>query len=69
MSAWQLGDDPQLDGESLRRWAHQFGYGGHCFTKSRRYSTTFKALREARADHAAVHSAPVSDRPAKVTTT
>jgi hypothetical protein len=37
----------------VRRWAHQFGYGGHCFTKSRRFSTTFKALREARATHAA----------------
>ena len=37
----------------MRRWAHQFGFGGHCFTKSRRCSTTFKALREARATHAA----------------
>ena len=37
----------------MRRWAHQFGFGGHCFTKSRRFSTTFKALREARATHAA----------------
>jgi hypothetical protein len=24
------------------------GYGGHCLTKSRRYSTTFRALRAAR---------------------
>jgi hypothetical protein len=31
--------------------AHAFGYGGHCLTKSRRYSTTFKALREARERH------------------
>ena len=30
------------------RCAHAFGYRGHCLTKSRRYSTTFKALREAR---------------------
>ena len=37
----------------MRRWAHQFGFGGHCFTKSRRFSTTFKALREARAAYAA----------------
>ena len=27
---------------------HQFGYGGHYLTKSRRYSTTFTRLRHAR---------------------
>jgi len=32
----------------LARCAHAFGYRGHCLTKSRRYSTTFKALRAAR---------------------
>ena len=32
----------------LRRWAHQFGYGGHTLTKSRNYSVTFAALRSAR---------------------
>lgn len=32
----------------LGRCAHALGYRGHCLTKSRRYSTTFKALREAR---------------------
>ena len=57
-SAWQLGARSELDGKRLRRWAHQLGFGGHCFTKSRRYSTTFKALREARALHAAEHSTP-----------
>ena len=31
--------------------AHKLGYRGHCLTKSRRYSTTFKALREARERH------------------
>ena len=31
--------------------AHAFGYRGHCLTKSRRYSTNFKALREARERH------------------
>ena len=56
-TAWRLGARPELDGRRLRRWAHQLGYGGHCFTKSRRYSTTFKALREARAEHAAAHRA------------
>ena len=38
--------DPRLD-----RVAHQFGYRGHCLTKSRRYSTTFTDLRQARAEH------------------
>jgi hypothetical protein len=31
--------------------AHTFGFRGHCLTKSRRWSTTFKALRQAREDH------------------
>ena len=44
----------------VRRWAHQFGFGGHCFTKSRRFSTTFKALREARAAHAAAAAGEAS---------
>jgi hypothetical protein len=55
--AWQLGEHAHVDGDRMRRWAHQFGFGGHCFTKSRRFSTTFKALREARAAHAASRSA------------
>jgi hypothetical protein len=56
-SAWQLGDRQDVDHKRMRRWAHQFGFGGHCFTKSRRFSTTFKALRAARAIHAAGQSA------------
>jgi hypothetical protein len=32
----------------LRRWAHMLGFGGHFSTKSRRYSTTLRVLREAR---------------------
>jgi hypothetical protein len=32
----------------LRRFAHTLGYTGHLITKSRRYSTTFLALRERR---------------------
>jgi hypothetical protein len=59
--AWQLGEREQIDGKRMRRWAHQFGFGGHCFTKSRRFSTTFKALREARATHAANHAAAAVD--------
>ncbi|GGL09790.1 replication initiator [Mangrovihabitans endophyticus] len=34
----------------MRRWAHMLGFGGHCFTKSRRYSTTFGQLRNERLD-------------------
>jgi len=32
----------------LRLWAHTLGYRGHWATRSRRYSTTLKALRKAR---------------------
>ncbi|MEA2233796.1 MAG: hypothetical protein QOD83_3612 [Solirubrobacteraceae bacterium] len=35
----------------LAQCAHTLGYRGHCLTKSRHYSTTFKDLRQARADH------------------
>jgi hypothetical protein len=55
-SAWQAGERDDVDTDRVRRWAHQFGFGGHCFTKSRRFSTTFKALRQARAQHAASHA-------------
>jgi hypothetical protein len=40
--------DRDLDGRRLAKTAHAFGYRGHCLTKSRRYSTTFKMLRTAR---------------------
>jgi hypothetical protein len=40
--------DAELEGRRLGRTAHAFGYRGHCLTKSRRYSTTFKELRGAR---------------------
>jgi hypothetical protein len=32
----------------LRRWAHMLGYGGHFLTKARRYSITFRLLRNTR---------------------
>ena len=47
-AAWELGGRPQFDGLRLRAWAHMLGFGGHWSTKSRRYSTTFAALRRAR---------------------
>jgi hypothetical protein len=60
-ACWRLGrPDADLDPQAatknngrmaysrLRRWAHMLGFGGHFSTKSRRYSTTLGALREAR---------------------
>ncbi|WP_372509165.1 replication initiator [Actinomadura madurae] len=45
-AAWTLGQHPGF--ESLRRWAHMLGFGGHFLTKARHYSVTFAALRAAR---------------------
>lgn len=45
-AAWTIGQRTDLDG--FKRWAHQFGYGGHTLTKSHEYSVTFAALRAAR---------------------
>jgi hypothetical protein len=47
-AAWQLGHHPHEDFQALRRWAHMLGFRGHFATKSRRYSTTLRALRIAR---------------------
>jgi hypothetical protein len=54
-AAWLLGKANGLmyghdhGWESLRHWAHMLGFGGHFLTKARRYSVTFRALRDARA--------------------
>lgn len=50
---WHLGGLPGLDHLRLRAWAHTLGYRGHCLTKSRHYSTTYTALRGARAAYRA----------------
>ena len=42
---------PALAGRRFGACAHALGYRGHCLTKSRRYSTTFTALRQAREQH------------------
>jgi hypothetical protein len=56
-ACWTLGGyDPRLRLSEqhtrpyarLRRWAHMLGFGGHFLTKSRRYSITFRILRERR---------------------
>lgn len=52
-TCWWLGGLPPFEPLGLRHWAHMLGYGGHFSTKSRRYSTTLTALREARAEHRA----------------
>jgi hypothetical protein len=47
-AAWTLGRHAHEDFKALRRWAHMLGFRGHFATKSRRYSTTLRALRSAR---------------------
>ena len=54
-TAWRLGSHDHPDFAALRRWAHMLGYRGHFATKSRRYSTTLRALRGARADYRRRH--------------
>jgi len=51
-TCWELGAHPALARLRLRQWAHQLGFRGHWSTKSRRYSTTFTALRRARSAYA-----------------
>jgi hypothetical protein len=52
LAAWQLSPARPGPADRYRRWIHMLGYGGHCLTKSRRYSVTFGQLRRARTDHA-----------------
>jgi hypothetical protein len=47
-TAWDLGNLPEYEDLNLHRWAHMLGFRGHFLTKSRHYSTTFKAIREDR---------------------
>jgi hypothetical protein len=50
-TAWDLGGRPEYAGLQLRRWAHMLGFRGHFLTKSRRYSSTFTAIRAERRTH------------------
>ncbi|MBW8700824.1 hypothetical protein MBT84_14580 [Streptomyces sp. MBT84] len=45
--------DPLYPDRRMWAWAHMLGFRGHFSTKSRRYSTTLGALRQARADYRA----------------
>lgn len=49
-AAWTLGARKDLEHLRLRASAHMLGFRGHFSTKSRRYSTTLGALRDARAE-------------------
>lgn len=50
-AAWDLGERPEFEALRLKRWAHQLGFRGNIVTKSVHYSTTYGALREARAQY------------------
>lgn len=54
-TCWQLGGLSAYRHLRLRAWAHVLGYRGHASSKSRHYSTTLGALRDARAEHVAPH--------------
>ena len=43
--------DPAAPWRGLRRWAHRYGYGGHFFTKSRKYTRTFGYKRQQRIEY------------------
>ncbi|WP_142218016.1 replication initiator [Streptomyces sp. SLBN-118] len=49
-TAWLLGARKDLAELRLRAWAHMLGFRGHFSTKTRHYSTTLGALRNARAE-------------------
>ena len=61
-TCWRLGGLVELEHLRLRTWAHSLGYRGHILTKSRRYSTTYAALRADRAHHLRADSEAADDR-------
>ncbi|WTK12221.1 plasmid replication initiator protein [Streptomyces sp. NBC_01530] len=60
-TCWRLGGLVEMELLRMRRWAHSLGYRGHILTKSRRYSTTYGALRADRADHQRGGPAPTGE--------
>ncbi|MFF2661989.1 replication initiator, partial [Kitasatospora sp. NPDC058032] len=50
-ACWRLGGLPELAHLRLRAWAHMLGFRGHCLTKTRSYSTTYRSLRAERGDY------------------
>ncbi|WP_329264913.1 replication initiator [Streptomyces pseudovenezuelae] len=67
-TAWTLGARKSLEHLRLRAWAHMLGFRGHFSTKSRRYSTTLGALRDARAEWRRAQAAPTGHGPEPETT-
>ena len=63
-TCFALGNLPQYRDIPLRRWSHMLGYRGHFSTKSRHYSTTLGALRQARADYRAEQARMILGLPA-----
>ena len=63
-ACWRLGQKPvgwdpdewATSWGRLWRWAHMLGFAGHFSTRSRRYSTTLTALRQARRDWQLEHA-------------
>ena len=53
LTAWDFARVPAFERLNLTRHANAFGYTGQLITKSKNFSTTFRALREARADFTA----------------
>ena len=53
-----LGGRPHLAELRLRAWAHTLGFRGHWASRSRRYSTTLKAIRLARQAWHRQHATP-----------
>ncbi|MFE1438090.1 replication initiator [Streptomyces sp. NPDC058739] len=53
---------PLYPDRQLARWAHMLGFRGHFSSKSRCYSTTLGALRQARADYRAAQEREVLGR-------
>ncbi|MGW4079481.1 replication initiator [Streptomyces asiaticus] len=66
-TAWALGARKDLEHLRLRAWAHMLGFRGHFSTKSRRYSTTLGALRDARAAWRRARAAAADSGPAETT--
>ncbi len=67
-TAWTLGARKDLEHLRLRAWAHMLGFRGHFSTKSRRYSTTLGALRDARAEWRRAQATPTPTEPHTNTT-
>lgn len=53
LTAWDLGGEAKYESLRLREHAHTFGFTGQLITKSRAFSTTFAALRNARTEYMA----------------